>query len=96
MFDGLYNGTQNMYGFAFLPCLLQPASVGDIKLRSQNPFEYPMINPNYLEDERDVQIMLDGKNTLVVTISNTVLKAMTKDLGGNQVHQRPQQILLDL
>ena len=60
MFAALYNGTQNMYGFAFLPNLLQPASVGDIKLCSQNPFEYPLINPNYLEEERDVQIMLDG------------------------------------
>ena len=72
MFEGLYNGTQNMYGFAFLPCLLQPASVGDIKLRSQNPFEYPMINPNYLEDERDVQIMLDGKMHSMLTISQSV------------------------
>ena len=35
--------------------LQQPKSVGSIKLSSSNPFEKPLIDPNYLSDERDIE-----------------------------------------
>ena len=35
--------------------LLQPKSVGSIKLSSSNPYEKPMIDPNYLSDQRDIE-----------------------------------------
>ena len=60
MFKELYDGTQHKYGFTWFPKLLQPASEGHIKLRSQNPFEHPIIEPNYLDSENDVDVLLDG------------------------------------
>lgn len=59
-FDDLYGGLTDKDGAMLLPKLLQPYSVGELKLKSTNPFEHPSIDPNYLSDERDVKIMVEG------------------------------------
>ena len=60
IWDALFEKTKNQYGFLFEPCLQQPASVGNIRLKSANPFEHPLIDPRYLEEKRDVDILLEG------------------------------------
>lgn len=40
--------------------LLRPESLGEIRLNSQNPFDKPHIQPNYLSDQRDVDTLLRG------------------------------------
>ena len=35
--------------------LLQPKSVGSVKLSSSNPYEKPLIDPGYLSDQRDIE-----------------------------------------
>ena len=47
-------------GFTLLPMMLHPKSVGYIQLRSTDPFDYPIIEPNYLSDIRDVQKLTKG------------------------------------
>jgi choline dehydrogenase len=42
-------------GFTFGAVLLNPASVGYIKLRSNNSFDQPIIQPNYFEKEVDLE-----------------------------------------
>ncbi|GAB2784656.1 GMC family oxidoreductase N-terminal domain-containing protein [Rhabdobacter roseus] len=44
----------------FLPILVQPESRGEVKLRSNDPLEPAEINPNYLQAEADVQVLLDA------------------------------------
>uniref|UniRef100_A0A6A7G1E1 Choline dehydrogenase n=2 Tax=Hirondellea gigas TaxID=1518452 RepID=A0A6A7G1E1_9CRUS len=39
---------------------MRPTSVGSIRLKSQNPFEHPIIQPNYLQTENDREEMRDA------------------------------------
>jgi choline dehydrogenase len=38
----------------------RPHSVGYVRARSTNPFDLPLIQPNYLTDQRDQQTAIDG------------------------------------
>ena len=40
----------------FLPILVQPFSIGDVKLASANPQDAPLINPAYFQQAADVQV----------------------------------------
>ena len=40
--------------------LLQPKSVGSVKLSSSNPYEKPIIDPNYLDDQRDLDDLTEA------------------------------------
>jgi len=43
----------------FLAILVQPESVGAVSLRSANPLDPPIINPNYLQARADVETVLE-------------------------------------
>ena len=47
-------------GFTILPTLIKPQSRGFLKLRSSDPSEYPIIQPNFLSKEADQQVLLEG------------------------------------
>ncbi len=47
-------------GFMIHACQLRPESRGTIKLRSTDPFDTPMIDPNYLATEEDRRVMREG------------------------------------
>ncbi|SOD95988.1 GMC family oxidoreductase [Spirosoma fluviale] len=47
-------------GYTVLPTLLKPRSRGYVGLRSNNPLDAPLIQPNYLTDEQDRQVLLSG------------------------------------
>ena len=44
----------------FLPTLAQPQSRGHIELRSSDPLQAPVIRPNYLQSEADVDVLVEG------------------------------------
>ena len=47
-------------GYTILPTLLKPKSRGYVSLRSANPLDAPVIQPNYFAEEEDRQVMLSG------------------------------------
>ena len=47
-------------GYSILPTLIRPKSVGEITLKSSDPFEYPNINPKYFSHPEDLEIMMRG------------------------------------
>jgi choline dehydrogenase-like flavoprotein len=48
------------YGFICLSLLLRPESAGNITLRSSDPFDYPLIQPNYLDKQEDIETLIRG------------------------------------
>ena len=47
-------------GYTILPCVMQPKSYGTIKLRSNNPIDKPIINPNYFDEPDDLATLALG------------------------------------
>jgi len=60
VWDSIHGNPPSREGFTIFPVLLHPRSRGTIRLRSSNPDEAPLINPNYLADEADVKILAEG------------------------------------
>lgn len=56
--------------WSVIPVLLRPRSKGVIKLRSKNPFDYPLIYPNYFLDPQDIKVLVEGVK-IGIAISNT-------------------------
>ena len=48
------------HGYSVAPCCLTSYSRGQIRLRSDNPADGPVINANYLSDPRDLQNLVNG------------------------------------
>lgn len=56
----LRNGLDRFPGFTIASCLLRPDSHGTVRVRSSNPKDAPLIEPNYLEAQSDRDTMLAG------------------------------------
>ncbi|KAH8990270.1 GMC oxidoreductase [Lactarius akahatsu] len=50
----------NIDSFGLHMTLLRPTSVGNLLLKSTDPFEHPSINPNYLSTEHDLAVLERG------------------------------------
>lgn len=48
------------YGVSIQMVLLQPHSTGEVRLASANPDDRPLVSPNFLSDERDMEAMRVG------------------------------------
>ena len=47
-------------GYTILPSLLKPKSVGSVSIKSSNPFDKPIIQPNFLSKEEDLKNLVTG------------------------------------
>ena len=47
-------------GYTILPTLLKPKSRGYVGLRSDNPLDAPLIQPNYLTEDDDRRVLIGG------------------------------------
>ncbi|XP_065908660.1 alcohol dehydrogenase [acceptor]-like [Dysidea avara] len=57
-------------GYGILPTLLDPKSVGEIYLNTTHPFDSPIIDPHYLEDPHDLEVLKRGIQ-VALDIANT-------------------------
>ncbi|MCB1638555.1 MAG: choline dehydrogenase [Thiothrix sp.] len=53
-------GVDPFSAFTASVCQLRPHSRGQIRIRSSNPLEHPLIEPNYLAHEEDRRVAVDG------------------------------------
>ena len=54
------DGVHPFSAFTSSVCQLRPHSRGEIRINSADPMKYPEIFPNYLSDQRDCQVAIDG------------------------------------
>ncbi|CAF1186574.1 unnamed protein product [Adineta steineri] len=70
------------------PTLLHPKSTGEITLASRDPFIHPIINPNYLQNQGDVQTLVEAcklvdKICHTEPLNNTV-RSLAKEMNGTE------------
>ena len=58
------------YGYSCHICALRPYSRGSVRIKDKNPSSDPLIDPNYLSDERDMATLIKGTQ-----IAEKILKA---------------------
>ncbi|QIG54392.1 FAD-binding protein [Altererythrobacter sp. BO-6] len=58
------------HGFSLHVCVLRPESKGWVRLKSADPTDAPAINPNFLSDPRDMELLKKGAR-LMARIADT-------------------------
>uniref|UniRef100_T1ILS9 Glucose-methanol-choline oxidoreductase N-terminal domain-containing protein n=1 Tax=Strigamia maritima TaxID=126957 RepID=T1ILS9_STRMM len=58
--NGYFEPISGKDSFMFSTTLLRPRSNGTVRLQSKNPFDPPLLDPKYLTDQQDVNVMVDG------------------------------------
>lgn len=62
------------YGYSTHVCVLRPKSRGNISLASADPTAAPMIDPNFLGDEYDMEVMVRGVKQVRKILAQEALK----------------------
>ena len=70
MFGSVIDDTTQQ-GFAIQTTLLQPKSVGEIYLNITDPYNYPLIDPHYLESSHDVEVLKRGIKVTLQTMNTS-------------------------
>ncbi len=65
-------------GFGILPTLLRPKSRGYVGLRSLNPADAPVIQPNFLQAEEDRQVLVRGARKALEVLEARAFDAYRK------------------
>eukprot|EP01084_Bolivina_argentea_P187658 323187_1 len=55
-----YDDRGSMMNIMTIVNLQHPESIGWVKLKSKNPFDYPAIQPNYLKSQFDIDSLIEG------------------------------------
>lgn len=63
------------HGIAIHACLLRPYSIGEVKLKDDNPLNQPEIDLNFLSDARDLPVLIEGIKTCRQISHNKALQA---------------------
>ena len=83
------NEDKENIGFITLPIVLRPASVGYIQLKGLSPFTKPLINPNYLEEEEDVETLLRGIRFIQTLLKTNTFKELDARFPRNHMTDYP-------
>ncbi|XP_059049407.1 glucose dehydrogenase [FAD, quinone] [Achroia grisella] len=70
--------------FGIFPMMLRPKSRGFIKLRSKNPFDYPLMFHNYLTHPDDVGVLREGVKAAIAVGETQAMKRF-----GARFHSKP-------
>lgn len=66
--------------FMVFPMVMRPKSRGRIKLQSNNPFDHPIIIPNYFSDPYDIDIAIRGIRRLIELLDTKAFRKVNAQL----------------
>ena len=81
-------------GLTILPTLLHPKSSGTVSLSSSNPFDVPVIQPNFLQEKEDLLLLLKGVKLALKVMEQAPLKKHRKAFG-LKVDKKNDEELID-
>ncbi|KAL0122268.1 hypothetical protein PUN28_007183 [Cardiocondyla obscurior] len=64
----------NQNTITIAPVLLHPKSKGELRLRSNDPFQKPLINPKYLSNADDINTLIEGLYFIKKLMNTTTLR----------------------
>lgn len=59
-YQQVFHGYEGEDAFSIVPILLHPKSRGRVSLKSSNPFDSPIFEANYYDDEEDIKTIVRG------------------------------------
>ena len=81
------------HGYSCHMCVLRPESRGTVRLASADPLVSPLIDPNYLSADADVQRMVRGVQTMRRILAQpALLQHGARELPASAAAQTPHQI----
>ncbi|XP_075155520.1 glucose dehydrogenase [FAD, quinone] [Haematobia irritans] len=83
LYQEVYHPIGNKDSWSIIPLLLRPRSRGWVRLRSANPFVYPIINANYFDDPLDVKVLVEGAKIALRVAEAKVFKQF-----GSRLYQK--------
>jgi len=60
VFQRVYGPYMGQDSWTAVPILLRPKSRGTVRLRSANPFHWPLLQPNYFQEKQDLNTLVEG------------------------------------
>lgn len=66
------------HGFSLFSMVMHPLSRGSLKLRSSNPFDKPLLDPQYFAEDRDLETAVDSIEPLRAIASQPAMRKYVK------------------
>lgn len=83
-YDAVFGKINDKDTWSVIPMLLRPKSRGIIKLRSKNPFDHPLIYPNYFKEPGDMATLIEGVKISVALSRTRAFKRFGSELNSQQ------------
>ncbi len=83
-------------GFTILPTLLRPESRGYVTLKNNNPWDAPIIQPNFLSAEKDVRVLLKATKKAIEVIQSEAFSRYRQEMISPPDISSDEQILLHI
>lgn len=79
-YNAVFRPLNNRRAFQFVPMLLHPKSTGFLQLKSQNPFHHPILQPNFFDDNSDIEILLEAIRETIRIVNQNPFKELDVEL----------------
>ncbi|XP_060071667.1 glucose dehydrogenase [FAD, quinone]-like [Ylistrum balloti] len=78
--DKIFLMPEDVLSVSFFPILLHPKSRGTIRLKTTDPFDYPEIDPHYLEHPDDVKMLIRGIRFVEKLVGTQTMRSIGIDV----------------